>query len=125
MDSVNHPKHYTSHPSGVECIEITEHMNFNMVTLRNTFGERPLKARRSKTLKKQSGTSTEKFKGLEMRLNELAALTLANETIQKAQDSSQLESRAIALYEMSVELHKSSIDLRLQAEELLNFLNVK
>ena len=25
---VNHPKHYTEHPSGVECIEITEHMNF-------------------------------------------------------------------------------------------------
>ena len=27
-DNVNHPKHYTSHPSGVEVIEITEHMNF-------------------------------------------------------------------------------------------------
>ena len=29
-DFVNHPRHYTSHPSGVECIEITEHMNFNL-----------------------------------------------------------------------------------------------
>lgn len=28
MDNVNHPKHYTSHPSGVECIEITEHYDF-------------------------------------------------------------------------------------------------
>lgn len=27
-DVVNHPTHYTSHPSGVECIEITKHMNF-------------------------------------------------------------------------------------------------
>lgn len=27
-DPVNHPKHYTSHPSGVECIQITEHMDF-------------------------------------------------------------------------------------------------
>ena len=27
-DPVNHPKHYTTHPSGVECIEVTEHMNF-------------------------------------------------------------------------------------------------
>ena len=27
-DMVNHPKHYTNHPSGVEVIEITEHMNF-------------------------------------------------------------------------------------------------
>jgi hypothetical protein len=25
---VERPKHYTSHPSGVECITITEHMNF-------------------------------------------------------------------------------------------------
>ena len=27
-DPVNHPSHYTNHPSGVECIQITEHMNF-------------------------------------------------------------------------------------------------
>ena len=29
-DPVNHPKHYTSHPSGVECIQITRHMGFNL-----------------------------------------------------------------------------------------------
>lgn len=29
-DPVNHPKHYTSHPSGVECITVTEHMSFNL-----------------------------------------------------------------------------------------------
>lgn len=28
-DAVNSPKHYTSHPSGVECITIAEHMTFN------------------------------------------------------------------------------------------------
>jgi len=27
-DPVNHPSHYTAHPSGVECIQVTEHMNF-------------------------------------------------------------------------------------------------
>ena len=27
-DMVNHPPHYTSHASGVECIQITEHMGF-------------------------------------------------------------------------------------------------
>ncbi|MES9589984.1 DUF3310 domain-containing protein [Streptomyces sp. NPDC094045] len=27
-DSVERPGHYTSHPSGIECIEITKHMNF-------------------------------------------------------------------------------------------------
>lgn len=29
-DPVNHPSHYTSHPSGVEAIEITRHMGFNL-----------------------------------------------------------------------------------------------
>lgn len=27
-DKVNHPSHYTSHPSGVECITITRHHGF-------------------------------------------------------------------------------------------------
>ena len=27
-DNVNHPPHYTVHPSGIECIEVTEHMSF-------------------------------------------------------------------------------------------------
>lgn len=27
-DMVNSPSHYRSHPSGVECLEITEHMTF-------------------------------------------------------------------------------------------------
>lgn len=29
-DSVNHPSHYTSDPSGIECIQITRHRNFNI-----------------------------------------------------------------------------------------------
>jgi len=27
-NTVNHPPHYNKHPSGVECIEIIEHLNF-------------------------------------------------------------------------------------------------
>jgi len=30
VDQVNHPVHYTTDPSGVECIEITRHRNFNI-----------------------------------------------------------------------------------------------
>jgi hypothetical protein len=30
MDQVNHPPHYTADPSGVECIQITRHRNFNI-----------------------------------------------------------------------------------------------
>ena len=30
VDMVNHPPHYTQHPSGVECIRITRHMSFTL-----------------------------------------------------------------------------------------------
>ena len=30
VDVVNQPKHYTEHPSGIECIQVTEHMGFNL-----------------------------------------------------------------------------------------------
>jgi hypothetical protein len=30
QEQVNRPKHYTEHPSGIECIQITEHMGFNL-----------------------------------------------------------------------------------------------
>ena len=29
-EAVHHPKHYNSHPSGVECIDVVEHMSFNI-----------------------------------------------------------------------------------------------
>lgn len=28
MNTVEHPAHYNAHPSGVECIEVVEHMGF-------------------------------------------------------------------------------------------------
>lgn len=28
--TVDHPPHYNAHPSGIECIEIARHMNFNL-----------------------------------------------------------------------------------------------
>lgn len=29
-DAVNSPSHYTSHPSGVECIDVAEHYSFSI-----------------------------------------------------------------------------------------------
>lgn len=29
-ETVNHPEHYNKHPSGVECIDVVEHMTFNL-----------------------------------------------------------------------------------------------
>ena len=29
-EKVNHPSHYNKNPRGIECIDVTEHMNFNL-----------------------------------------------------------------------------------------------
>ena len=29
-DPISNPSHYTAHPSGIECIQINEHMGFNL-----------------------------------------------------------------------------------------------
>jgi len=30
MSDIDHPKHYNSHPSGIECIDVIEHLSFNI-----------------------------------------------------------------------------------------------
>ena len=30
IEAVNHPEHYNKHPSGIECIDIVRHHNFNI-----------------------------------------------------------------------------------------------
>lgn len=30
LSSIDNPEHYTSHPSGVECVTVAEHMTFNI-----------------------------------------------------------------------------------------------
>jgi len=30
VDIINHPPHYTSNPSGIECIDVVEHMTYNL-----------------------------------------------------------------------------------------------
>jgi hypothetical protein len=51
-DQVNQPKHYTAHPSGVECIEITEHMGFNLGNAMKYIWRADLKGNRSQDLEK-------------------------------------------------------------------------
>ena len=52
QDNVNHPKHYTSHPSGVECIEIAEHMNFCLGNATKYVWRASLKGNQIEDLKK-------------------------------------------------------------------------
>lgn len=35
MNNINHPLHYNSHPSGIECIEVARHMSFNLGNVLN------------------------------------------------------------------------------------------
>lgn len=51
-DMVNHPIHYTSHPSGIEVIEITEHMGFCLGNAIKYIMRSELKGRQIEDLKK-------------------------------------------------------------------------
>lgn len=51
-DSVNHPTHYTQHPSGIECITITEHMCFNLGNAVKYIWRADLKGKSIEDLKK-------------------------------------------------------------------------
>jgi hypothetical protein len=51
-DPVNHPRHYTKHPSGVECIQITEHMGFNLGNAVKYIWRADLKGKQVEDLKK-------------------------------------------------------------------------
>ena len=57
--------------------------------------------------------------GNTVNLNEAAALSAAQDIIEQAQTTSALEQRALAIVNLSIDLHKRAIDLRLQAEEIL------
>lgn len=51
-DSVKHPTHYTSHPSGIECIEVLRYMNFYMGSATKYIWRLGLKEDSLKDLKK-------------------------------------------------------------------------
>ena len=51
-DPVNHPQHYTSHPSGVECITVTRHMSFNLGNAMKYIWRADLKGNSVEDLKK-------------------------------------------------------------------------
>jgi len=63
--AVDHPKHYTSHPSGVECIEITEHMNFNLGNAMKYIWRAGLKGKQLTDLRKAAFYINREIKRLE------------------------------------------------------------
>ena len=51
-DDVNSPAHYTSHGSGVECITVTEHFNFNLGNAIKYIWRSGMKGKRTQDLEK-------------------------------------------------------------------------
>ena len=64
-DPVNRPPHYTSHPSGVECITITRHMNFNLGAAFKYIWRAGLKSDQIEDLKKARFHIDDEIKRLE------------------------------------------------------------
>ncbi len=51
-DKVNHPTHYNKHPSGIECIDVVEHMGFNLGNAVKYIWRADLKGKTIEDLKK-------------------------------------------------------------------------
>ena len=64
-DPVNHPAHYTAHPSGVECITITEHFNFNIGNAIKYLWRAGLKGNAVEDLKKAAWYATREAQRIE------------------------------------------------------------
>lgn len=64
-DAVNHPQHYTDHPSGVECITVVEHFNFNVGNAIKYLWRAGLKGDQMEDLKKAQWYVTREIQRLE------------------------------------------------------------
>ena len=71
-DPVNHPAHYTGHPSGIECIEITRHMGFNLGNALKYIWRADLKGNALEDLRKASWYLDDEIKRREGQTNDRA-----------------------------------------------------
>lgn len=65
-DPVDHPAHYTQHPSGVEAIDVTEHFNFNRGNAIKYIWRAELKGKELEDLKKARFYLDREIKRLEL-----------------------------------------------------------
>lgn len=69
-DAVNHPKHYTSHPSGIECIQVTRHMSFNIGNAMKYLWRAGMKGSKIEDLEKAIWYITDEIKRLNLENND-------------------------------------------------------
>ena len=65
-DNIEHPKHYMSHPSGIECIQITRHMGFSLGNAIKYIWRADLKNDAIEDLKKQYGICRMRLKNVKI-----------------------------------------------------------
>lgn len=68
-EAVNHPAHYNGHPSGIECIEVVRHMNFNLGNVIKYLWRADLKGRNLEDLKKAAWYLNDEIQRQEKLLN--------------------------------------------------------
>lgn len=61
-DNVNHPAHYTSHPSGIECIQVTRYYCFSIGNAIKYLWRAGLKASADKTQREKEIEDLKKAK---------------------------------------------------------------
>ncbi len=66
-DPVNHPPHYTSHPSGVECITVARHFSFNLGNVLKYIWRAALKGATLEDLKKARWYLDDEIKQMEKK----------------------------------------------------------
>lgn len=94
-DDVNHPKHYTSDPSGVECIDITRHRNFNIGNAIKYLWRAGLKC--------SSGT---KDLQISTAVNKQTKKTNANSTVLLTEKTSEIQDLNKAVWYLVDEIHR-------------------
>ena len=63
-DAVNNPKHYTSHPSGLQCIELSRHLNFNRGNALKYIWRAELKENKSQDIEKAKWYLMDEFNNM-------------------------------------------------------------
>lgn len=66
IDMVNHPPHYNQHPSGIECIEVSQWFNFNLGNVIKYIWRAPFKGCTIEDLEKADWYLQQEIKRLRM-----------------------------------------------------------
>lgn len=95
-DNVDHPPHYTKHPSGVECIDIAELLSFNLGNALKYVWRAKHKGREEEDLKKALWyvRREQRLTGISGEVSEIPVTTFFN--VQKALDAEDKESKLYA-----------------------------